>query len=140
MLKLSVECLLQASQSRNIPRLTRLPPFWLSWPEGSSTADIDRIFKSKEFALRIDELTGVIMTETPTGCRMNSRRESRLMGEKRASPLILLASSANHSRKELAYFTSPRLSAIGLPCNVTFLRIFETKNDRKSQNVPIRTS
>jgi hypothetical protein len=54
---------------------------------------------------------------TPIGCLSTTMRWSRA-GVGITSPSMRLASSANHSRNDAAYWISPLASASGLPCSV----------------------
>src|SRR6218665_1391312 len=83
-------------------------------PAASAGATLRVIMASGKFQ-------GVIAAQTPIDCRSTSRR--RLLSNwGRVSPLMRLASSANHSTKLAPYPTSPLASASGLPCSAVMMR------------------
>ena len=65
-------------------------------------------------SLNIWSHTGVQSAATPTGCFITTTFVFGVDAGRR-SPFTLFASSANHSRNEAPYATSPRASEIGLP-------------------------
>ena len=64
--------------------------------------------------IALGKFHGVIMAATPMGSRMKTSC-LLLVEVETTSPLILRASSLNHSKNDSPYVTSPRASTMGLP-------------------------